>query len=211
MVKILGINGSPRSKSCSAALKAALAAAEATGDVEVELVELRGKKINPCMHCNKCLRDDSDRCTVFHDDMDEIYDKVFNADAFLIMCPVYDMNITPQLAQFMSRFRSSWKKSAADPYFFTRKIGAAMSVGGTRNGGQEGVIHCIHNWYSTHGINICTGGGSTYAVASFWNPGDGSGTMDDEFGMNNAVQLGKKIAVMAKVLKSGDWDEEALK
>lgn len=51
----------------------------------------------------------------------------------------------------------------------------AMSVGGTRNGG-----------------------GSVYAGVSCWNPGDGSGTMDDPLGMENAKILGKRIAILAK-------------
>lgn len=210
MVKIIGINGSPRQKSCHDALTEALKAAESVGGVETELIELRAKKINPCIHCNKCLKDESDRCTVYEDDMTPIYDKVFNADGMIIMCPVYDMNITPQLASFMSRFRSSWLLSMQNPYFFIKKVGAAMSVGGTRNGGQEGVIHNIFNWYNTHGITICNGGGSIYAGASFWNPGDGSGTMDDPIGMENAKNLGKKLAVITKAMKSATWDEEAL-
>ena len=70
MVKILGICGSPRRKSCYKALETALEAAKnAEEGVEVELVELRAKKMNFCIHCNKCLRDKSDRCTVFKDDM----------------------------------------------------------------------------------------------------------------------------------------------
>ena len=48
MVKILGICGSPRRKSAYTALLAALEAARDSGEqVETELVELRGRKINP--------------------------------------------------------------------------------------------------------------------------------------------------------------------
>ena len=67
MIKVVGVCGSPRKKSMYTALQAALDAAKATGnDVEVELIELRGRKINCCIHCNKCLRDGSDRCSVIH-------------------------------------------------------------------------------------------------------------------------------------------------
>lgn len=204
MVKILGICGSPRQKSSYTALQAALSAAEAQGDVETELISLRAKKINPCIHCNKCLRDEADRCTIYTDDMTEIYDKFYEADGIIIISPVYDMNITPQLSAFMSRFRSAWRISARDQYFFTKKVGAAMSVGGTRNGGQEGVIHCIMNFYNTHGITICNGGGEVYAGAALWSPGDGSQTMDDPIGIKNAQTLGAKVAVMAKIMKNAD-------
>ena len=50
MVKILGICGSPRRKSCYKALETALEAAKnAEEGVEVELVELRAKKMNFCI------------------------------------------------------------------------------------------------------------------------------------------------------------------
>ena len=37
--------------------------------------------------------DQSDRCTVFKDDMTELYDKVYQADGLIIASPVYEMNI----------------------------------------------------------------------------------------------------------------------
>jgi hypothetical protein len=40
-----------------------------------------------------------------------------------------------------------------------------------------------------------------------WNPGDGSTLMDDPEGMQNAAILGKKIAIMARVMKEADlWN-----
>lgn len=200
MTKVLGICGSPRKKSSYTALQAALEAAQAQG-VETELVELRGRKINLCVHCNKCLRDDSDRCTVFNDDMTELYDKVYQADGIIIATPVYEMNVTAQLAAFFGRFRSAWKLSVQNPYYFTRKVGGAIAVGGTRNGGQESTIHAIHNFFHTQGILVCGGGSGIYSGASLWNPGDGSGTMEDEMGIENAKSLGTKIAYLAKALK----------
>lgn len=201
MVKILGICGSPRKKSSYTALEAALEAAKAQGDVEVEIVELRARKMNPCIHCNKCLRDNSDRCTVFDDDMTELYDKFYEADGVIIASPVYEMSITAQLSTFFSRFRSAWMISVKDPYFFTKKVGAAITVGGTRNGGQEFALQTIVNFYNTQGITICNGGSGIYSGAALWNPGDGSQKMNDEMGMENARALGKKVAIMSKIMK----------
>ena len=200
MAKVLGICGSPRKKSSYLALSAALDAAEAKG-AEIELVELRARKMNPCIHCNKCLRDKSDRCTVFKDDLTELYDRFYTTDGIIVASPVYEMNITAQLAIFFSRFRSAWMLSVDNPWFFTRKVGGAIAVGGTRNGGQENTIQSIHNFYHTQGLLICGGGSGIYSGASLWNPGDGSGKMDDETGLNNARALGGKIAVLAEDLR----------
>ena len=204
MVKILGICGSPRKKSSYTALQAALQAAETEGDVQTELVELRARKMKPCVQCNKCLRDVSDRCTVFTDDMTELYDKFYEADGIIIASPVYEMSVTAQLSTFFSRFRSAWMISVKDPYFFMKKVGAAIVVGGTRNGGQEFALQTIVNFYNTQGMTICNGGSGIYSGAALWSPGDGSQTMNDEIGMENARTLGKKMAVMTKIMKYTD-------
>lgn len=204
MIKILGICGSPRKKSSYKALQAALESAKEQGDVEIELVELRARKMNYCIHCNKCLRDEADRCTVFQDDMTILYDKVYEADGIIIASPVYEMNITAQLSTFFSRFRSAWMISVKEPYFFMKKVGAAIAVGGTRNGGQEMTITAINNFYNTQGITVCSGGSGIYAGVSLWNPGDGSSEMDDKIGMEHAIALGKKMAVMTKIMKKAN-------
>lgn len=201
MVKILGICGSPRRKSSYSALTEALTAAKAQGGVEIELVELRARKMNCCIHCNKCLRDQSDRCTVYQDEMTELYDKFYEADGVIIASPVYEMSITAQLSTFFSRFRSAWMISVNDPYFFMRKVGTAIAVGGTRNGGQEATINTINNFYNTQGMTVCSGGSGVYAGVSLWNPGDGSVEMKDDDGINNARAMGKKVAVMARIMK----------
>lgn len=204
-IKVLGICGSPRRKSAYVALKAALAEAEATGpDVETELVELRGKKFSMCVHCNACLRKNLDRCCVFHDDMEPLYDKFYEADGIIIASPVYYMNVTAQTAAFIGRFRSSWKRGIEDPEFFVRKVGAGIAVGGTREGGQEQTLNAINNFFLAQGMTIATGGNGMYTGPMLWNPGDGSTEMDDPEGMQNARIMGRKVAVMARVMKEAD-------
>ena len=204
MIKVVGVCGSPRKKSTYTALQAALDAAKATGDdVEVELIELRGRKINYCIHCNKCVKEGSDRCTVFNDDMTELYDKVYNADALIFGSPVYYMNVTAQMATFIGRFRSAFMKSVNDPEFFNNKVGAVMAVGGARHGGQETTMNALTGFFHTVGIPVCNGGGGMYEGAGMWNPGDGSTDMDDPVGLENAKKLGVKVANLARVIKKG--------
>jgi len=208
MVKILGICGSPRKRSSYSALEAALQGAAASGEtVETELVELRAKKINFCVHCNKCLREKSDRCSIYQDDMTPLYDKFYQADGIIIASPVYEMTLTAQTAAFMDRFRSAWLKGIEQPEFFMRKVGAGIAVGGTRNGGQEMTVNAINNFFITQGMTLATGGNGMYTGAMLWNPGDGSTLMDDPEGMENARILGKKVAIMARIMKEADlWN-----
>lgn len=207
-INILGICGSPRRKSSYVALAAALETAKAAdGNVETDLVELRKLNIHPCVHCNGCLRKSSDHCVVFHDDMDDLYEKLYRADGIIVASPVYTMNITAQLAAFFDRFRPTWTIINRDSGFFTRKVGGAIAVGGTRNGGEEATVSAINGFFFTQGINVVSVGAGTYTGAMLWNPGDGSETMDDPAGMDRARAIGKRVAVMARVLKEADlWN-----
>lgn len=208
MIKILGICGSPRRRSAYSALMAALEAAKNSGEeVETELVELRQKQINFCVHCNACLRKNADSCTIYKDDMTPLYEKFYEADGIIIASPVYEMNITAQTAAFMDRFRSAWIKGVEDPEFFIRKVGAGITVGGTRNGGQEMAMNAINNFFITQGMTLCPVGNGMYSGAMLWNAGDGTTIMDDPTGMENAKVLGKKVAIMARVMKEADlWN-----
>lgn len=136
--------------------------------------------------------------------MTELYNKFYEADGVIIASPAYEMSITAQLSAFFSRFRSAWMISVKDPYFFMKKVGAAIAVGGTRNGGQEFAIQTILNFYNTQGITICNGGSGIYSGAALWSPGDGSQKMDDPDGIENAKALGKKVAIMSKIMKYTD-------
>ena len=70
----------------------------------------------------------------------------------IIASPVYEMNITAQLCTFFDRFRSAWLKGVEDPDFFAHKVGAGITVGGTRNGGHEATMNSITNFFLTQGM-----------------------------------------------------------
>jgi len=74
LVKILGISGSPRNAATEFVLKRALEEASKVDGVSTELITLRGKKINFCIHCDKCVKEGADRCAIYNDDMTSMYD-----------------------------------------------------------------------------------------------------------------------------------------
>ena len=138
MGKIIGVCGSPRGKSGTEyALKVALEAAQKCG-VETELITLRAKKLNFCINCDKCIKEESKKCLVFKDDdMSKYYDPFYEADGYIMACPVYEMSVNAQMATFMDRFRPVWNILKNERSFFYDKVGGALAVGGSRNGGQE--------------------------------------------------------------------------
>jgi multimeric flavodoxin WrbA len=203
-IRIVGICGSPRKMSTEYSLNVALAAAAEIAGVETELITLRNKKINFCIHCNKCIREESRTCAIYQDDMSGLYDAVYEADGFIIASPVYEMNITAQLAAFFNRFRPTYTILKNNPFYFSSKVGSAIAVGGTRNGGQESTIAAIHGFYHTQGIIPVNGAMGVYSGASVWSQDRGAeGAKDDLTGMENCRRIGLATAKLARTIRLG--------
>ena len=107
-MKVLGINGSHRAgKGTAALLQAALdGAAEQASALEVpvscELVELSKLDIGFCVGCNRCLAQTS--CTL-EDDMNDLYEKLRDADVVLLASPDYFGTVSARMKNFMDRTR----------------------------------------------------------------------------------------------------------
>jgi multimeric flavodoxin WrbA len=180
----------------------ALTEAAKIENTETSLVELRGKKIAPCLGCNKCVNANVNDCLIYHDDMNQLYRDFFDYDGVLIATPVYEMGITGQLAAYFSRFRPFYLQQREDPDGMLLKFGAAMAVGGTRNGGQETTIQIIHGFFHTSGLAIINGGLGTYGGAAVWSQDKmAQGAEEDLKGMENARNIGRRIAKAAAAIK----------
>jgi multimeric flavodoxin WrbA len=205
MVKIIGICGSPRKAATEYTLSRALDSAASVSGVESEMITLRGKKLGFCIHCDRCIREGVDYCLVHEeDDMHPLYKTFYEADGYIIASPVYEMNITAQLTTFLNRFRPTYTILKSNPDYFRYKVGGAIAVGGTRNGGQERAIGAIHGFYHTQGMTIINGGLGVYAGVSVWSKDKkAAGAEEDVIGMENAEKLGKRLAEAALVIKKG--------
>jgi len=83
-MKILGISCSPRKNGNTVAmLEKVLAGAKADG-ADIELYSVAGKNIQPCDGCWGCMK--SGECHI-KDDMQELYDKIAEADGRTRRCP----------------------------------------------------------------------------------------------------------------------------
>ena len=204
MTKLLFVCGSARKASTAYAIEEAKRAAEAVEDVEVDVLYLHGKKIAPCMGCNACVRKGVTHCVVYSDDMGTWNEDFFKYDGILIGTPVYEMGITPQLCGFLSRFRSEYLNHRDNPDLRLYMPGAALAVGGTRNGGQECAINTILGFYHTQGMPVVNGGLGVYAGAAVWSQDRmAESAAEDEKGMENARAIGRRLALTAKALKAG--------
>lgn len=207
MVCILGICGSPRTGATEYTLRQALEAAASVEDVTTDIITLKGKKINFCIHCDKCIKENSPCCTLYDDDMAKLYEQYYQADGYIIASPVYEMGISAQLAAFMNRFRAEYTLVKDNPFYFSKRVGAAIAVGGTRNGGQECAINTILGFYHTQGITVVNGGLGCYGGAAVWSQDKmARGAEEDDIGIKNAKLIGRKVALITKILKNENFE-----
>jgi len=193
MVKIIGISGSPRANgNTSSLVKIALKSAEEAG-AEVELINLGSLNIEPCVACDICKA--TGECAIY-DDMQEIIEKLMECNGIIIGSPVYFGSVTSQLKMLIDRtrpLRGSFK--------LKDKIGGSITVGGSRNGGQESTIAAIHDFLLIHDA-IIVGDGAP--LAHYGGTGVGSAVGDiknDEIGIETSKNLGKRVTELAKRLK----------
>jgi multimeric flavodoxin WrbA len=124
--QVLVILGSPRKKGNSATLADRISRGAKSAGAEVETVFLQGLKISPCRGCNTCQKPDSKGCAN-QDDMQKIYPKLINADAWVIASPVYWFTMSAQTKIFMDRCYAL--TAYAENPFAGKRIAIAMSYG----------------------------------------------------------------------------------
>lgn len=216
-LKILGINGSPRKANTDILLEKALNAAAIMNDIGTEIINLRNHEIQYCIGCFKCneVNDNPSGCAVHNDSMNSIIKKLIECDGIIIASPVYFGSVTAQMKTFMDRTESVLRYTPEPRKAALRnKVGAAIAVGGNRNGGQEATIQGIHHFFSIHDmITVGTGPdnqpGCYLGAAAFSgsDPDKGSSVrqavLQDELGLRSAEIVGRRIAEMVKMLNPG--------
>ncbi len=125
--KVLVILGSPRRKGNSAALADQIIKGAVAEKATVESVYLHGLQISACQACMKCQRKRSAGCAT-QDDMQDIYRKLVEADAWVIASPVYWFTMSAQTKLFMDRC-FALPAYSKDP-FSGKRIAIAMTYGG---------------------------------------------------------------------------------
>lgn len=184
---ILGICGSPRKKATEYVLNKALSDLE-DKNFETEMFTVRGKKINPCMHCDYCIREK--KC-VQKDDMDEVYLLLKKADGIIIASPMYNGGVSAQIKAIMDRCRAL---GAEDINLLRGKVGMSIAIGGDRAGGQELAIQQINTYYMLSGIIPVSGGpfGANLG-ACLWSKDTLEGVKEDEYGFKTLNKTLKRF------------------
>jgi len=201
MVRIMGVQGSPRKgRNTEVLLRHALAAAEEAG-AETELVNLAELDVKPCVGCNTCVREK--RCPLDdEDDMAAVKEALLSADGMVFASPSYFGAVPGLLKNVMDRSRSL----KMDGHRLKDNVVSAVAVAGLRHGGAEQVAESIMHFGLTHGMIAVGGCGDPlaeahYGTASLQGDAGWRRVSDDDIGLSYAAGVGRRVAEVAAALK----------
>jgi len=103
MKKILVVMGSPRKNGNSSTLAQNVIAGAKNAGAVVDSYCLHEMNIKPCDACEACRKNDSREC-IIDDDMQELYPKLYEADALVIASPIYYFTVSAQTKLFIDRW-----------------------------------------------------------------------------------------------------------
>jgi multimeric flavodoxin WrbA len=146
-MKILAICGSPRKGNTEFMLKTVLN--EITNH-EKELVLLREKSIKHCDGCLFC--DKNNKCHVKDDDMEELNNKLKEADIIITGSPNYYDNVTGLLKDFIDRTNPFYETDALKG----KKVYGLVAGGGSREHSKR-VMEIIHIFAKAHNMEFKAG------------------------------------------------------
>ncbi len=131
-MKVLGIMGSPRRQSnTEILLDRALAGAKKMG-AEVEKVAVSELEVLPCLEIYACRKDG--KCAI-KDDMQQLYEKLLEADHIVFASPIFFYGLTSQAKAIVDRCQALWvRKYVLGMGKEDRRVrrGVFISVGATR-------------------------------------------------------------------------------
>lgn len=134
-MKILALSCSPRAQgNTETLLGEALKGAQQEG-AKVELYSVRDKDIKPCDGCRECGK--TGECHI-KDDMQEIYNKMLEADGIIFGMPTFFYSMAAQAKIIIDRTMALNKPEKS----LANKIGGVVVVAGSL-----GLIESLKDWY----------------------------------------------------------------
>lgn len=189
-MKIIAINGSPKSKGNTYHSLAIMGEELAKHGIEFEILHVGHKAIHGCIGCGRCAKLKNERCPSFPDDIvGEAVQKMKTADGIILGSPVYYSGVAGTMKCFIDR---AFYVCGVNGGLLKHKIGAAISV--QRRTGGSSTLDCLNHYFTISEMPI--------ASSTYWNaihglaPGE---VEQDEEGVQTLVNLAKNMAWLIKM------------
>ena len=187
-MKVIILNGSPKAHGNTATALHEVEHTLQQQGIETEWIHVGQLQIHGCIACNKCWT--TGICT-FGDIVNEISEKMREADGLLIGSPVYFASPNGTLLSlldrlFYSNLHSDW----------TMKVGASVSI--ARRGGATATMDVLNKYFLKTNMPV--------VPSQYWNIAHGTDpgeVVSDEEGMQTMRQLGLNMAFLIKSIRLG--------
>lgn len=188
-MKVLLINGSPRTKGCTYTALCEVAMELEKENIDTEIFHIGSKPIRGCTACGGCYGENSGKC-VFNDDSVNIaLEKAKEVDGFVFGSPVHYAGASGQITSFLDRFFY-----AGDGFGY--KPGAAIVS--CRRGGSTAAFEQLNKYFTISNMPIVS--------SQYWNMVHGNTPEEikqDLEGMQTMRTLGRNMAWLLKSIHAG--------
>lgn len=185
MAKVVLLSGSPKKNGNTMQIMTECEKIIQENGLETELISLAGKKIDACIACRKCT--ELKKC-VLDDGLNEILQKVKEAEGFIIGAPVYFGTARGDLMNAIQRIGMV---SYGTDRFLSWKVGGPIAV--ARRGGLSTTYQEMLMFYF---INEMIVPGSTYWNIVFGKePGE---ALNDKEGIETVKRFAGNVAKLIK-------------
>ena len=186
-MKVLILNGSPRSNGNTSIAVNELAKIFAEEKIETEIIQLGNKDIRGCIACGSCFK--NGKC-VFDDMVNELAPKFEAADGLVVASPVYYASANATLIAALDRLFYSTH------FDKTMKVGASVVV--ARRGGCSATFDELNKYFTICGMPV--------ASSQYWNCVHGREKGDAELdaeGLQTMRTLARNMSFLMKSIALG--------
>ena len=144
-MKCVVIHGSPRKGNTWEVLDLVKEEMNNNGNYEFKDIELRKENIGTCIGCFNCIFKGENMCP-HKESMSKIIKEIDSSDAFIITTPVYSMQVSGILKNFIDHMSFNFHR----PRYFTKK---ALVIVTTAGGGHTDTANYIKSVLHYWGVN----------------------------------------------------------
>jgi multimeric flavodoxin WrbA len=191
-MKVVALNGSARKDGNTAILINLVFDELKKEGIETELIQLAGNPIAGCIACYKCFKNKNRRCSVEKDMLNDIIEKMLEADGIILGSPTYFSDVSSGMRAFIERCGFV---ARANDYMFKYKVGAGVVA--VR---RAGAIPAFNSFMLfLHYMQMIIPGSSYWNIAIGRDPGE---VLKDEEGVQTMKTLGENMAWLLKKVRA---------
>jgi len=194
--KVVGFSGSPRKNGNSDIVLKNILSGVNQGGFPSDYYNLTGIEFKGCIGCEKCRK--TKICTGLVDGMSLIYPKLFNAKGLVLVSPTHNYNVTSWMKAFIDRLYCFYNFENDRPRSWSSQLD---------NQKRKAIVAAICEQESIEDMGFTIEamkkplealGYEIIGELTVFSIFDKAKVKEDDQAMNNAYQLGQKLAISLK-------------